>query len=223
MTPSAAPSQDNMTPEENVSSKELNFRRQQRMYENMLAEREARLAEMEKMLKAQQNSGVDQDDEDNDNEPYVDKKKLEKKLQKFGQKTMQQTQTEIQKAVQEALAKKERDDFIKHNPDFFDVLQNHVDKFAQKAPHLAEAILRMPEGFERQQLVYNNIKALGIDQPAPKVPSVQETIDAKRRGPYYQPTGQGAAPYSANTGDFSPSGQKNAYDQMQKLKAQLRL
>lgn len=222
MTALSATSQENPQPENNISTKEINFRRQQTMYEHMIAEREARIAEMEKMLKSQHSAPAPEDDDD-DNEPYVDKKKLEKKLQKFGQKAKQEILPEVQKAVAEALAKKERDDYIKHNPDFYDVLQTHTEKFAQKAPHLAEAILRMPEGFERQQLVYNNIKALGLDQPERKAPSVQETIDAKRRGPYYQPTGQGAAPYSANTGDFSPAGQKNAYDQMQKLKASLRI
>jgi hypothetical protein len=219
MTAQTAQSQE-LIAQEQPNSKELNFRRQQQMYERMLAEKEARLAEMEQMVKQVQTR---QEPEDDDDDEPIDKKKLEKKLQKFGQKAKQETLTEVQKAVQEALAKKERDDYIKHNPDFYETLQNHAETFAQKAPHLAEAILRMPEGFERQQLVYSNIKALGLDKPVQKEPSIQETIDQKRKGPYYQPTGQGAAPYSANKGDFSPSGQKNAYQQMQELKNRLRL
>jgi hypothetical protein len=219
MTAPSSQSQE-LIAQEQTNSKELNFRRQQQMYERMLAEKENRLAEMEQRI-SQAQSRAEPEEEDDD-EP-IDKKKLDKKLQKFGQKARQETLTEVQKAVQEALAKKERDDFIKYNPDFFDTLQNHAETFAQKAPHLAEAILRMPEGFERQQLVYSNIKALGLDKPTQKEPSIQETIDQKRKGPYYQPTGQGAAPYSANKGDYSPTGQKSAYQQMQELKNRLRL
>ncbi|CAB4164604.1 hypothetical protein UFOVP816_51 [uncultured Caudovirales phage] len=220
MTAPENKSQEIVTQDTQQSSKEMNFRRQQAMYERMLAEKEARLAELEKAVRA---PVVQEPEDDDDDEPYVHKKKLDKKLQKFGQQAKQETLTEVQRAVHEALAKKERDDYVKNNPDFYDTLQNHAETFAQKAPHLAEAILRMPEGFERQQLVYNNIKALGLDRPAQKAPSIQETIDQKRRGPYYQPTGQGAAPYSTATGDFTPSGQKNAYDQMQQLKNRLRL
>ena len=78
----------------------------------------------------------------------------------------------------------------------------------------------MPEGFERQKLVYENIKALGIDQPEQKGPSIQDKVDANRRGPSYQPTGVGSAPFSSQ-GDFSAAGMKNAYAKMQELKNRL--
>jgi hypothetical protein len=160
------------------------------------------------------------EDED-DNEPYVDHKKLNKTLNKFGQST----QSEIQKAMQHAkeTAKEElkQEMFLENNPDFYQVLE-HAEKFAQRSPKLAENILRMPEGFERQKLVYNTIKELGIDKPEVKQPSIQEKIDANRKAPYYQPSGVGAAPYQS-VGDFSPSGQKQAYDKMKELQARLRL
>jgi len=89
-------------------------------------------------------------------------------------------------------------------------------------PELAESILEMPEGFERQKLVYKNIKALGIHKPAMKEPSIQEKVDANRRSPYYQPSGVSTAPYS-QVGDFSNTGQKQAYEKMQQLKSQLRI
>ena len=78
-------------------------------------------------------------------------------------------------------------------------------------------------GVERfQKLVYENIKALGVDKPEQKQNSVQEKIDANKRSPYYQPSGVGSAPY-ASAGDFSDSGQKNAYAKMQELKKRLRI
>ncbi len=134
---------------------------------------------------------------------------------------MKQTQSEIQSAVHTALREERKQNWMKANPDFYEVLQ-HADKFAQKDPELAESILEMPEGFERQKLVYKNIKALGIHKPEIKSPSIQEKIDSNRKGPYYQPTGVGSAPYTSQ-GDFSSSGQKQAYEKMQELKNRLRI
>jgi hypothetical protein len=79
----------------------------------------------------------------------------------------------------------------------------------------------MPDTFERQKLVYKNIKAFGLDRPEAKQPSIQEKIDSNKRSPYYQPSGVGSAPY-ASAGDFSASGQKQAYDKMKELQNRLR-
>lgn len=200
-----------------ANDKELNFRALEARYEKKLAEeRQARL-DLEQRLK--QNSQSDDDDTD---EPYVDHKRLNKKLSKFNEST----QSEIQKAMESAKysAKEElkQEMWLESNPDFYDTLKNHADTFAAKAPKLADSILRMPEGFERSKLVYQNIKALGIDEPEKKQSTVQEKIDANRRSPFYQPSGVGSAPY-ASQGDFSPTGQKNAYDKLQELKKNLRL
>ena len=204
------------------SDKELNFRMLEAKYEKQLQqERQARLqAEQETHRLSQMRQQAPQEDED-DSEPYVDHKKLNKTLQKYGQQVKQETQTEIQKAVQVALQEERKQNWIKNNPDFYDVLQN-ADKFAAKDPELAETILEMPEGFERQKLVYKNIKALGLHKPEEKMPSIQEKIDANKRSPYYQPSGVGSAPY-ASAGDYSAQGQKQAYEKMQQLKKQLRI
>jgi hypothetical protein len=197
------------------SDKELNFRALQQKYEKQLEqERQARM-DLEKRLSQPQH-----DDDDSD-EPYVDHKKLNKKLQKFGQETMQQTQVEIKQAVNQALYEERKQNWLKNNGDFYDVMQ-HAQKFAEKDPELAETILEMPESFERQKLVYKNIKALGLHKPQTPEPSIQQKIDANRRNPYYQPSGVSSAPY-ASQGDFSASGQKNAYDKLQELKRNLRI
>jgi len=203
------------------SDKELNFRALEAKYQRQL---ELERAEKERLSQelAQRNNVNSQNDDEDEDEPYVNKKKLSKTLEKFGQKQNQQTQSEIQKAVNTALAEERKQNWIKQNPDFYDVLQ-HAEKFAQRDPELAETILQMPEGFERQKLVYKNIKALGIHKPEQKAPSIQEKVDANRRSPYYQPTGVGSAPYAGPQSDFSPSGQKDAYNKMQELKNRLRL
>ena len=160
-------------------------------------------------------------EEEDDSEPYVDLKKLNKKLSANNQTT----QSEIQKAMEIAkrTAKEElkQEMWLENNPDFYDVLQK-ADDFAQRAPKLAENILKMPDNFARQQLVYQTIKEMGIDKPAQKQSTIQDKIDANKRSPYYQPTGSNSAPYAA-VGDFSPTGQKNAYEKMQQLKSTLRI
>ncbi len=204
-----------------ASDKELNFRKLEARYqEEITKERNARL-DAEKRIQEMANKPPIEEDED-DSEPFVDHKKLNKTLSKFGQAT----QSEIQKAMDIAkkTAKQElkQEMWVENNPDFYDVLNKHAERFAQKAPRLAETILKMPEGFERQQLVYQNIKELGIDKPDQPQQTIQEKIDANRRSPFYQPSGVAASPYGAR-GDYSPGGQQQAYNKMKELQARLRL
>lgn len=201
------------------SDKEWNFRQLESKYEKQLAQERSEKADLQKALQERQDH-QSQEDED-DSEPYVDKKKLNKTLVKFGQQAKQETQGEIQKAVQTALQQERQQNWIKNNPDFYDTLK-HAERLAQKDPELAETILEMPDNFARQQLVYKNIKALGLHQDAPKQPSIQEKIDSNRRSPYYQPSGTGTAPYAASS-DYSAQGQKQAYDKMKELQSRLRI
>lgn len=205
------------------NDKEINFRMQERAmqekYEKMLAqERNARLDAERKMQEASSRKNSDEEDED---EPYVDHKKLKREQAKFGQQLKQETQSDIQHAVKQALNEERKNNWIKQNADFYDVLQ-HAEKLAMKDPDLADSILEMPEGFERQKLVYKNIKALGLHKAEVKQPSIQDKIDANRKGPFYQPSGIGTAPYSSE-GNYSPQGQKDAYQKMQELKNKLRI
>lgn len=213
------PNQQNTAETPQQNEKEINFRKLEERYERQLAQERAEKERLAAEL-AQRNQRQEPEEED-DAEPYVDKKKLTKTLAKVSQNT----QSEIQRAMEmaKAAAKEEvkQELWLENNPDFYEVLQ-HAEKFAHKSPKLAESILKMPEGFERQKLVYQNIKALGIDKPEQKPSSIQEKVDANRKSPYYQPSGVGSAPYSAQ-GDYSPAGQKLAHEKMQELKNRLRL
>ncbi len=202
-------------------SKEDNLVMMRRKYERDLAnERAAReLAEKEVQRLGQERQGQRNNEDDESDEPYVDHKRLDKKLAKFGEKAKQETKTEIQQAVQTALHEERKQNWFKQNPDFHEVM-SHAQKLADQDPDLADAILEMPEGFERQKLVYKTVKKLNLHKPESKQPSIQEKVDANRRSPYYQPSGVGTSPYSSH-GDFSPQGQKSAYDKMQELKKRL--
>lgn len=207
---------------ETKSDKDYNFRKveakSRELESQLMQERQARM-EMEKKFQEMESRKPVEDDDDE--EPYVAPKKLEKKLANFGK----QTQTEIHKSMeqvkQQAKEEIKQEMWLESNPDFFDTLQ-HAEKLYERSPKLAENILRMPDTFERQKLVYYNIKELGLNKPPEKQSSIQDKIDANRRSPYYQPSNVAAAPY-ASAGDFSAAGQKNAYEKMQELKSRLRM
>ena len=207
--------------ENKPSDKEINFRKIEEKHRRELADMQARLEETErKVMQAQSHN--DDDDKDDD-EPYVGHKRLEKKLSNFERKLEEKIDKRAEEKARMLIGQKEEEDWIKNNSDFSDVLrEENLMKLVNKAPGLAESIKRMPDGIEKQKLVYNTIKSMGLDKPEQKQQSIQEKVDANRRSPYYQPSGVGAAPYSS-VGDFSDAGQKNAYSKMKELQKRLRI
>ena len=214
-----SPIQDNQAENQKNNDKELNFRALEQKYQKQLEQE--RNARIEAERRADERLNLAQKDDDDDTDPYVDHKKLNKKLASFGEQTKKQTKSDIDQAVQQALYKERQDNWMKTNSDFYDVMK-HAEKLAEKDPELAETILEMPESFERQKLVYKNIKTLGLHHPEVKQQSIQDKVDANKRSPFYQPSGIGSSPYQS-VGDFSATGQKQAYDKMQELKSRLRI
>lgn len=204
------------------NDKEYNFRaleaKYQRQLEQERAEKERIARELEEAKKVHTKQ---HEEEDDDSEPYVDKRRLTKTLTNFEKKFEERIEKKAEEKARKLFDEEKRNSWLESNRDFYDVMQ-HAEKLAQKNPELAESILRMPDGFERQKLVYSNIKALGLDKPESKQASIQEKIDSNRRTPYYQPSGVAPSPY-AGSGNFSESGQKQAYQKMQELKAKLTL
>ncbi len=222
MTAPTVQNQEQKEPQK-TSDKEFNFRQLEARYEKQFQEERAARLEAERIASEYRSlkSKADEEEEE-DSEPYVDHKNLNKKLNKHEQKVKKETQSDIQKAIYQTKEEVKRELWLEQHSDFYDTLNKYADKFAERSPKLARSILALPDSFERQQLVYENIKELGIDRPEVKEPSVQEKIDANKRSPYYQPTSVGSAPYSAQS-DFSKSGQKTAYEKMQELKNRVRI
>lgn len=207
------------TQEVKQSDKEFNFRALEAKYQKQLEqERTARL-EAEKKAEEALSRKKQEVEEEDESDPYVDHRRLKKSLTTFGQSTQSEIQKAMELAKQKAKEEIKQEMWLEQNPDFYDVL-SHAEKFAQRSPNLAKSILAMPEGFERQKLVYENIKEMGLHKPEQKQSSVQEKIDLNKKSPYYQPSGMGSAPYAA-AGDFSQSGQKNAYLKMKELQKRL--
>jgi hypothetical protein len=213
-------------PEQPKNDKEYNFRQleqklQQERTARIEAERIAQDAERRVQEATIKKNLIVEDDEENYSEPYVEPKYLQKKLSKFEKQIEEKIDRKAEEKARQITNQKEQEHWLKTNSDFYDLMQK-AEQFAHEHPVLAESILRMPEGFERQKLVYTNLKALGYDKPKENKPSIQDKIDANKRSPYYQPSGVGNAPY-AMAGDFSDSGKKQAYQKMQELKSKLRM
>lgn len=212
------PSTDSQT-QNQVSDKELNFRRQEAMYQQKLEQEQQEKLKLQRELQEERQRKVLEQEEE-DPEPYVDHKKLKKTLNNFGQNTQSEIQKGMTSAKEQAKDEIRQELWLEQNPDFEEVLKNHANKLANKP--IARTILTMPDTFERKQLVFQMIKELGLDKPAEQKPSIQDKIDSNLRSPFYQPTGVGTAPYSSQ-GDFSPKGQKEGYDKMLELKNRLRI
>lgn len=213
------------TPDQNQQSdKEHNMAQLRKSLE---AERQARLiaeqraAEIERVAQErikQANPAVEDDDDD---EPYIDKKRLNKRLVTFKKDQDDEIDRRVNNKVQQVLDQYKRDDFVRNNPDFQQVMSSDlVQRFAEEHKKLAENILEMPDGFERQKLVFQTIKSLGMDKPVQKEPSVQEKINANRRSPFLPAPGTNSPGYQA-VGDFSETGQKNSYQQMKQLQKRM--
>ena len=215
--------QENPAQDPSVSNKDYNFAQVRKQLEQERQER-TRLAQENAELKSKMTPKSSVDDEDNYDEPYIDKKYFKKNIAQSMQQIKEEARKEARQEMQGMLQEEKRNTWLKSNPDFQEVMQ-HAQKFADADPDLAETILEMPEGFERQKLVYKNIKALGLHKPPEPKSTIQDKINQNKRSPFYQPSSQGAAPYGVVNGgkDYSPSDQKNAYDQMKALQKNLRL
>lgn len=212
---------ENQEPAQN--SKEYNFNALNQKLRQMEAEKaqaEQRLQQLEQQFQSRGQARVEEEDDD---EPYVDRKKLARTIDNLKKDLEKDFDAKAEQKARMMIEEERRQNYLKQNPDFAQVMSPEiVQKFAEMHPDMAEEILQMPDSFARQKLVYTSIRKLGIDKPQPKQQSIQEKIDQNRRSPYYQPSGTGSAPY-AGQGDFSPSGQKNAYEKLLQLKNNLRL
>ena len=202
------------------TDKEKNLVLQRKMYERQLQEERQAKADLERRLADLEaaKKGRSHDDDDDDGEPYVDKKALKKQFERFARDNDEKIDRRAEEKARALLEQERQQNFIRSNADFNQILSpDMIQKFADKHPDIAEQMLEMPDNFARQKLLYQNIKALGLHKPAQTGPSIQETIDANKRNPYYQPSQSGAAPPYQTVGDFSAKGQQNAYEKMQEL------
>lgn len=207
------------------NDKEYNFAQIRRQLEQ--ERREKQELEQKTLILAQKVDELVQNrqaapEEVDEDEPYVNPKTLEKKFTKWEQKIEKTIEKKAEEKARALVEEERRHNYLNGNKDFDDVMNvENIKKFAEKHPTLAQSILSMPDGFERQKLVYENIKALNVlKAPEPKT-SIQDALKNERRNLFYQPTGGAAPPYAA-AGDFSKTGLKAGFDKMKELQSRLR-
>jgi len=205
---------------EKPNDKEYNFRALEAKFKREMEKEQEYRSRLEKELEEVKRQTHKDEDQDDESEPYVDHKKLNKKLSTFEKKLEEKIDQKAEEKARRLVDQTKRESWLESHPDFYDVMQNNAQKFADKAPQLAEIILKMPDSFERQQLVYNNIKALKIDKSEES--SIKDKIDNNKKQMYYQPSNVANAPYNM-AGDFSPEGQKQAFNKMRELQSKMRL
>lgn len=201
---------------------ERNFAQQRKHYERQLEaqknEFEQRLAQLEQERQAKKEY-AHHDDDDSSDEPYVDRKALKKELGRLTETFEKKIDAKAEEKARALLEQERQSQYVRQNPDFREVLTSeNIQKFAEKFPNMAEPMLEMPDNFARQKLLYEQIKALGVNKPpAPPQPSMQEMLKNNRKPMYYQPSISGGQPPYAQNGDFSQEGQKAAYAKMKDL------
>jgi len=168
------------TPDINLS----NMRKQLEAERAEKAQMVARMAELEKMANIR--SKAVEEDEDMGDEPYIDPRTFKKKMATERESIKKEAKEELKFEMRQMLDEEKKVSYLKQNSDFDHIMSPEiVQRFAEKHPGMAEAILRMPDVFERQKLVYEAIKTTGAHQKEMPKSSIQETIDKNKRSPYY--------------------------------------
>lgn len=202
------------------NSAERNFANLRKKAEHLEQEKEeyrkkAEDLEKEKKEWSQRSSSVA--DDDDDDEPYVTPKKLKKEQNRYGEQFEKRVAQTIEQKVEQRLDEERKTQYLKENSDFNAVLsEDSVKDFIESHSGLAQAILGMPDTFERKKLVYETIKSLKHTKDKSKS-EIQGKIDQNRKSPYYKPSTGATPPYGGVVDGAS------AYKQMQDLKSRLRL
>lgn len=213
---------ENSSVEPQKTDKEFNFEKLRKQLDQERAEK----VKMQERIEALERTSrpAKSDDDDDSDEPYIDQKTFSKKMSKFESQIEEKIDKRAEEKARLMLDNEKQQDYVKRNPDFGQVLtQENIQRFANEHPAIAERMLKMPDTFDRQALLYEQIKTLQSQKKATDEKSaIQQKIDQNKKSPFYQPSGMGSSPYAA-AGDFSPTGQKSAYEKLQELKSRLRL
>lgn len=227
-----APAEQNVQVEAKQNDKEFNFARLRQekeravaLAEQAMAEKQRLEAEVEKIRAQAEKMRAPEfeDDDEQDDEPYVNRKGLKKVLSKLDRSIESKIEERIEAATKRALEEERQKNFVfqlkSEYRDFNDVVTaDTLEKLQTTNPRMAAIIDRMPDGYEKGQMVYETIKTMGLHKKPE--PSVKEKVEQNMRNPYYYPSTTGHG--SAQMGDFSEAGKKAAFEKIEALKKQRR-
>lgn len=223
-----APVDQAVQAEAKQNDKEFNFARLRQEKERAVAAAQEAMAEKERLqleiekvrAQAQKMRAPELEDEDEvDDEPYVNRKGLKRVLSKLDQSIENKIDERAQAIAKRILEEERQKNFVfqlkSEYRDFNEIVTaDSLEKMQNANPRMAAIIDRMPDGYEKGQMVYETIKTMGLHKKPE--PSVKERVEQNQRNPYYHPTTSGQG--TAAMGDFSEAGRKAAYQKIQSLK-----
>lgn len=222
-----APPATETTQEPKSQTKELNFERlrkeNERLAQHAEAERQARLKiESEIAAWRQHYEASRNEEEDESDEPYIDRKTFKKQLSRLEKQLEEKIDKKAEEKARTLLEEAQKKDFAyklkSEYRDFDEVLNSETaEKFSQQHPELAQEVLSIPDEYQRRKMAYQMIKSIGLHKKEDAVKaSAQAKIDANLRNPYFH-AGAIANGSQLPIGDFSEAGQKAAYEKMKAL------
>lgn len=230
----AEPEKKGAQVQEQLSDKELNFRRleaaRDKEREARDREREARLkAEMQNEVLKQEIENIKQMLQPKEKDPLeeiediadLDRDKLrailakrEEQIQKGFEKTLAQKLDEIERNKRRTNF---RDELRKTYQDYDSVMNPDVIAAIQeREPEAVAAISAIEDPFVRCENAYKFFKKHMVIPQKEEAPSVKERVEENMLNPYYVPSGQGSPPPAVEFDVRSPASKKAAYE---KLKA----
>lgn len=183
-----------------------------------------RLAQLEDNMK----KAIPKKDEEDSDEPYVDHNKLRREMGKFAETMDSTIDKKASEKARAMIEEEKKNDYLQRNKDFYEVLrEDEIKKFVDEHPNLAAPLSKLPDTFERQQLVYEAIKTLKDVKPAQSTPTQPKSIlaqafESRKASMAYTPGGSSGGPFQS-MGDFSPGGQKQAYERFKSLQKSVSL
>src|ERR1700675_2794578 len=104
--------------EQKPNDKEYNFRQLEAKYQRELAQERAKREEAERVVLEVRNQHAQaQEDESNDNDPYVDHKKLEKRFSTWEQKIEAKIDQRAELKARTLIENQKKETWMRNNPD----------------------------------------------------------------------------------------------------------
>jgi hypothetical protein len=199
-------------PVDQVSDKELNFRRLEQARE---AEKEARIrAEMQNEMLRQEVEHIKQMFQPKEEDPldgvedYVDPARLRAKLEKERAAMKRESKAIAEQIYEERKKKDESENFMQRlkmqYPDYDSVMNEaNLAALEKTDPVFLESVLDVKDDYTRRRHTYNKLKSMQQAASKAQAPSIKEKVEENLKNPYYIAPSQG----TPNAVEFDTSSQ----------------
>jgi hypothetical protein len=205
---------------DSLDNKELNFRRleaerQKDREARLRAEWEAQqlkteMQKMQEMLKPKEKDPLDDEDLDPDLRSKLqqirerDRQEFLKASRDIARQTFEEEKGRDKRENPVGVLKKEFSDYDSY------MNEDTIRELEESHPEFTQALLNMPDEYERRKLAYNYVKKIKSQKPST---SIQDKVKENQQNPYYTPASAGT-PSAADFDIRSPAARQAAYAQL---------